>query len=140
MINCLQIEQLILPPRFLFDTLTLTARFQTLQTQLARLSFNLSDAHSSRRLPLNLQLKVPTALSHLTLVLEVSIINMHIEPVEMKVELGSSRKMQYIFQTDMGRVALDLSLGQQVCLPTHSKREGRAGDSMKESESAAEVS
>ena len=39
MINCIQIERIILPPLFIFDSLTLSAKFVSTSVNLATLKF-----------------------------------------------------------------------------------------------------
>lgn len=94
-INCrmscsFHIERITLPRQFLFDSLRLYAKFQSTAVDLLTLRFDLTQASAERIIPLNVQLKVPSARSKFTLVLQVKIINMRIPTSEIIVDLSAS--------------------------------------------------
>ena len=87
---CFQIERLILPRQFLFDSLRLYAKFQSTAVDLLAIRFDLTQSTTERNIPLNVQLKVPSVRSKFTLVLQIRIINMRIPPSEINVDLSTS--------------------------------------------------
>jgi hypothetical protein len=92
---CFQIERITLPRQFLFDSLRLYAKFQTTAVDLLTLRFDLAQAAMERTIPLNVQLKVPSARCKFTLVLQVRIINMRISPSEVSVDLSAAEWNQF---------------------------------------------
>lgn len=87
---CFQIERVTLPRQFLFDSLRLYAKFQSTAVDLLTLMFDLTQASAERIIPLNVQLKIPSARSKFTLVLQVKIINMRISTSEVFIDLSAS--------------------------------------------------
>jgi hypothetical protein len=85
-----QIEKLILPRQFLFDSLCLYAKFQTASVDLLNIRFDLSQTNQERTVLLNTHLRIPSARAKFTLVLQLRIINMRIRPSEVAIDLSTS--------------------------------------------------
>jgi hypothetical protein len=92
---CFQIERLILPRQFLFDSLRLYAKFQSTAVDLLAIRFDLTQSTTERNIPLNVQLKVPSVRSKFTLVLQIRVINMRIPPSEINVDLSNIDSSQF---------------------------------------------
>lgn len=103
---CFEVERIVLPRHFLFDSLQLHAQFQSAAATLAHLKFDILQSQKERAVGLNVQLKVPQARSRFKLVLQVKIINMRMRPCEVEVDLAGSSQLEYVFRTEMGRVAV----------------------------------
>lgn len=66
-----------------------------------------------------MQLKVPHVRNKFKLVMQVKIINMRIRPCEIVVDLGNlaRNKLEYVFRTEMGRVAVHANVVEHYSLP-----------------------
>lgn len=85
---CFQVERIVLPRQFLFDSIRLYAKFQSTAVDLLALRFDLSQATTERNIPLNVQLRIPFTRSKFSLVMQVRIINMRVPPCEVTVDLA----------------------------------------------------
>lgn len=116
---CFEVERIVLPRHFLFDSLQLYAQFQSAAATLAQLRFDLLQAQAERIVGLHVQLKVPHVRSKFKLVMQLKIINMRIKPCEVLVDLGGSARnqLEYVFRTEMGRVAVHANVVEHFSLP-----------------------
>lgn len=92
---CFQVERIVLPRQFLFDSLRLYAKFQSATVDLISLGFDLSQSTNERIIPLNVQLKIPLTRTKFSLVLQVKIINMRVPPSEVTVDLAITDSNQF---------------------------------------------
>lgn len=114
---CFEVERIILPKHFLFDSLQLYAQFQSAAATLAQLKFDILQSQAERVVGLNVQLKVPRVRSKFKMVMMVKIINMRIRPCEVEVDLAGRNQLEYVFRTDMGRVAVLANVVEHFSLP-----------------------